>query len=379
MTGRHITLFRLFGISVRVDISWLLIAVLITWTLAAGYFPMVLPDLTAVTYWWMGVAGLIGLAFSIVAHEFAHSLVARVFDMRIRRITLFVFGGVAELEGEPNSAKAEFLVAIAGPAMSLVVAVIFAMLGSVGEGLGAGAPFLTVLSYLATINVVLAVFNLIPAFPLDGGRVLRALLWRWKGDYVDATRIAAGIGEIFGFLLMGFALLNAFTGNLIGAIWFFLLGMFVRAAAIGNMEQALDRDVLGRRPIKRFMRQPVVGVPPDLPIDSLIDDYFYRYYFKSFPVVERERLVGTVDIRDVQAVSPENRAGLIVESVMRDLGREDAVALDATAADAIGLMRRSGRARVYVVDRGRLVGVVSLRDLLNFLDLRMRLDRPRPQ
>jgi Zn-dependent protease len=375
MFSRQITLFRLFGIDVRIDLSWLAIAVLISWSLATGYFPFVLPELSALTYWGMGVAGLIGLSVSIVAHEFSHSLVARHYDMRIRHITLFVFGGVAELEGEPTSAKAELAVAIAGPLMSVAVAAAFFILGGLLTVLAVGEPAVAVADYLGTINLILAGFNLVPAFPLDGGRVLRAWLWRAKGDYIGATRTAARVGEMFGFLLMTLALFNLFTGNLLGAIWFFLIGMFIRGAAVATFEQALDRDVLAKQPAAHFMRQPVIVVPAGLPVDALIDEYLFRYYFKSFPVADDGRLRGVVDIRDVQTVPAAERTGLTVADVMRAPDENDTIAADAPGIQALQQMRRAGRARVFVVEGGRLVGVVALRDMLNFLEFHMRLDR----
>ncbi|MCP4317688.1 MAG: CBS domain-containing protein [Hyphomicrobiales bacterium] len=375
MFGKQITLFKLFGIDVRIDLSWLLIAILISWSLATAYFPFALPDQSAGTYWVMGIAGLIGLAFSIVAHEFAHSLMARRFEMDIRHITLFVFGGVAELEGEPPNAKAEFVVAIVGPLMSFAVAFGFYSVAHLIELLGSSAPAVAVATYLATINFALAVFNLAPAFPLDGGRVFRALLWRIKGDYVRATQIAANVGVLFGFLLMVFAMVNAFYGNLFIAIWFFLLGLFVRGAAVANLQFALDRGVLAAQKVARFMRHPVVTVPPELPVSTLIEEYFYSHLHKSFPVVDGDHLLGTVDIQSVQSRSPEERARLRVADLMHELNERDIIAANASAGDAIQRMRRSQRTRLYVTDGGRLVGVVSIRDLLELIDLHLRLDR----
>jgi Zn-dependent protease/CBS domain-containing protein len=375
MIGRQLTLFRLFGIDVRVDASWLLIAVLISWSLATAYFPYVLPDQSGAVYWVMGIAGLIGLAFSIVAHEFAHSLVARRFAMSIRHITLFVFGGVAELEGEPPNAKAEFTVAIVGPLMSFAVAAAFFAVSTGAETLGATKPTLAVFAYLTTINIALGVFNLAPAFPLDGGRVLRAVLWRIKGSYIDATRIAATVGEVFAFLLMAFALANAFTGNLFVAIWFFLIGLFIRGAAIANLQQVLNRDVLAEERVSGFMRTSIFAVQPDMSVESVIDDFFYRHLFKNFPVVSGGRLIGVVELRDVQALSTDERARLTVGDVMRPPDGQEVIAASATAAEAIQRMQRLNRTRLYVVESGRLVGVVSLRDMLNLLDMRLRLDR----
>jgi len=391
-----IRLFSLFGFDVKVDASWLLLAVLITWSLAAGYFPGVAPGLEPGTYWSMGVVGLIGLAFSIIVHELAHALVARRYDMPIRGITLFVFGGVAEMEKEPTSAKGEFLMALAGPAMSLVVALGFAVLASLAGGLAAMSaagvpPVAIVLSYLAAINGLLALFNLLPAFPLDGGRMLRAALWGWRGDIVWATRIAAGAGSAFAFALMALGLVNLVSGNAIGGIWYFVLGLFVRAAAAGQVQHQTTHAVLSGAAVERFMRRRPVSVAPDLALDRLISDYFYRFYFKSFPVTAEDgRLVGVVSVADVKQAlesasdegepggsTPDGPDGRTVRDVMEDPGEDGVVGPDGDAADALDRMRRRGAGHLFVVDRGTLVGVVTLRDLLNYLSIRLDLDQAR--
>ncbi|MEQ8966485.1 MAG: site-2 protease family protein [Azospirillaceae bacterium] len=386
MFAPSIRLFSLFGFDVKVDASWLLLAVLIVWSLAAGYFPSVAPGLEPATYWSMGVIGLIGLAFSIVVHELAHSLVARRYDMPIRGITLFVFGGVAEMEKEPTSAKGEFLMAIAGPAMSVAVAIGFGLLASLAGGLAATGggggdggvpPVAIVLSYLAAINGLLALFNMLPAFPLDGGRMLRAALWGWRGDIVWATRVAAGAGSAFAFALMALGLVNLVSGNAIGGVWYFVLGLFIRAAAAGQIQHQTTRSVLSGASVDRFMRAEPVAVAPELPLERLIGDYFYRYYFKSFPVVADERLIGVVSVADVKhALEADGEAASdrTVREVMEDPGEDGIVAPDGDAADALDRMRRRGAGHLYVVDRTRLVGVVTLRDLLNYLSIRVDLD-----
>ena len=229
--GRRMTLFTLLGFRVQLDMSWLFLALLVTWSLAKGFFPIEAPGLPAATYWWMGIAGTIGLLFSLVLHELSHSLVARRYGMTIRGITLFIFGGVAELADEPPSAKAELWTALAGPAMSLLIAVLFTAIGGLGGESRWPPPAVGVAAYLGTINFALAGFNLVPAYPLDGGRVLRAALWRWKGDLHWATRQASRVGGGFAFLLMAAGALQLINGNFIGGVWWFLIGLFLRNAS----------------------------------------------------------------------------------------------------------------------------------------------------
>ncbi len=230
MVGRRLTLFALFGFPIRIDASWLLLAVLVVWSLGTGYFPVVVPGLPVWQYGIMGGVGLIGLASSLVAHELSHALVARHFRMRINGITLFIFGGVAELADEPPSARAEFLMAIAGPIASIIVAIVVHVTAAAIGGV-APVTIVAVLEYLAVINFILGVFNLIPAFPLDGGRCLRAGLWAWRRDMGWATKIAALTGQGLGLLLMAFGLYTVVTGSLIIGGWWAVMGLFVRKAA----------------------------------------------------------------------------------------------------------------------------------------------------
>ena len=247
MFGRRLTLFELFGFKVSVDGSWLVMAGLIVWSLAVGYFPEAAPGYPNPTYWTMALVGLVGLALSIVVHELAHSLVARHYGLSITGITLFIFGGIAEMAEEPKTPKTELLMAIAGPLMSLGLAI--AIGGGVEAAAAAGVPddnpAVAVVSYLAVINFLLGGFNMLPAFPLDGGRVLRAVLWGWRKDMLWATRMASGSGQLCGIVLIGLGAWEASDGGLLVGIWWVVVGLFVRLAAI----RALRRQGARREPV----------------------------------------------------------------------------------------------------------------------------------
>ncbi|MEJ2120566.1 MAG: site-2 protease family protein [Alphaproteobacteria bacterium] len=374
----RVTLFSLFGFKVSVDASWLLLAVLITWSLAVGYFPQTAPGLPKETYWWLGVAGLIGFAFSIVFHELSHSLVARRFDMPIRGITLFVFGGVAEMEDEPPGAKAEFWMAIAGPLMSFFLAFVFFLLGGlfVGPDAAKPTPLAVLFGLLAYVNTVLGVFNLVPAFPLDGGRVLRAALWYWKGDIGWATRVAATAGSIFGFVLIAIGLFNVVVGNFVGGLWWFLIGLFLRAAAGAEATRQIARSTLSGLPVSRFMSADVIAVPPELPLGRLIEDYFYHHYFTSFPVSRDGRLIGCVSLKAVKAAAADHPEIRTVESVMEACPDNQTVGPDADSAKALRQMQMAGVSRLFVTRNDRLVGILALRDLLTFLAIKAELSEP---
>lgn len=369
----RVTLFRLFGFAVRVDASWLLLALFITWSLATGYFPTTLAGQPPATYWWMGLWGALGLFVSIIVHEFSHSLVARRLGLPITGITLFVFGGVAEMEDEPPSARAEFLMAVAGPAASLALGGAIYLSAGVVAGPDAGVTA-AVLSYLGLINVVLAVFNLVPAFPLDGGRMLRAALWHWMGDLRRATRIAADIGRLFGFWLIAAGILSALAGNLLGGVWWFLIGLFVIQSAGASYQQVLLRQVLGGQPVARFMTSVPVAVPASITLEELAAQYLFRLYFKFYPVVEKDRPVGCVHTDQLKTVPREEWARRSVRDVMQPLTEENTIGADADAMQALARMTRGGKSRLVVLDAGRLVGLIALKDLLKFFQLKVDLE-----
>lgn len=374
MFGTRIPLFRLFGIEIRIDLSWILIAVLISWTLASGIFPSYYPNLEPVTYWTMGVVAAAGLFASIILHEMAHAAVARRDGLPIDGITLFIFGGVAEMRAEPPTPKAEFRMAIAGPIASLAIAAVCYLVASFASAAGASAPFVGVFAYLAMINTIVAVFNMVPAFPLDGGRVLRAALWAWKGRLRWATRITAGIGSGFGLFLIALGVVSVLGGNFIGGMWWFLIGLFVRAAAQMSYQQVVVRQGLEGVPVRRIMSFEPVTVPPGITLAELVDDYIYRHHFKMLPVVEGERLIGCVGLRDINEVPRERWAHTAVSTVMRECSPDNTIQPDTDALAALTRMHQSGNGRMLVTENGALVGIVTLKDMLKFLSIKLDLE-----
>jgi Zn-dependent protease len=266
MFTRSFPLLTLFGFRIAIDLSWFVLAALIVWSLATDFFPESLPERSAQTYYIMGTVAALGMFASIVYHELAHSLVARAYGIRIAGITLFIFGGVAELEDEPPTPKSEFLVAIAGPISSVVLGGALYLIASLFET-SAPPEVLAVLGYLTLINIVLAVFNLIPAFPLDGGRMLRAALWWGQGDLRKATRIASFLGAGLGIALMAFGAYNAFDGFMIGGMWQILIGYFVFNAAGNARRQTELVERLRGVSVRQLMRTPAPNLPGGFPIE----------------------------------------------------------------------------------------------------------------
>ena len=373
MFTHRFKLFQLVGFQVWIDASWLVIGGLITWTLAAGVFPAELPDLPISTYWWMGIAAAIGLLFSIVFHEMAHSLVARHFGIEIQGITLFIFGGVAQMVGEPTSPRAEFLMALAGPVASLLLAGALFVSSGIFQGLNGPQTVIEVVWYLASLNAVLGVFNLAPAFPLDGGRMLRATLWAWRRDIDAATRIAAGAGDVFGLLLIALGIFSIFRGNLIGGIWQFLIGMFLRTAAAASYQQTMTRRLLAGVPVAQVMTRDPIAVPPDTLVSDFIENFVYRYHHREFPIAAGGRLVGRIGTTQVTGIERGLWPLTDVSAIAMPCTSDDVTTPETGVTDAIAQMTRAGRGRLFVVCDGRLIGVISQRDLLDLLSAKLEL------
>ncbi len=377
MFGKRISLFKLCGFAVHVDLSWLVLAFLVTWTLAVGYFPAYYTGLAPVTYWWMGVVGTLGLFVSIVFHEFAHSIVARHCGIPMKGITLFIFGGVAEMTREPPNPKSEFMMAIAGPVASVIAAACFLTLGRIAETLAWPTAVFGVLGYLGWINMVLVVFNMVPAFPLDGGRVLRSILWGARNDMHWATKIASAIGGGFGILLIVLGVFNFFAGNLISGIWWFILGMFIRGASRMAFQQMLLREMLEGEPISNFMRRDPVSVPSSATIRELVDNYVYRHHHKLFPVVDDGRLSGCITLNRIKEVPREEWDTRTVGEFAFFCNEENTITPETDAVKAFSLMHRTGAGRLMVVEDGELKGILALKDLLNFLAAKVELEGER--
>jgi len=370
--GRRFKIFRLAGFDVHVDVSWFLIAFIIVWSLATMFrtaYPS-LADRPGVC-WAMGLIGMLLFFFSIVLHELAHSVVARQFGVHMKGITLFIFGGVAEMADEPPSPKAEFWVAIAGPIMSVALACLFLA----GSRIPQPLPSAALLMYLGVINLVLVVFNLIPAFPLDGGRVLRSILWAARGNLRWATKVTSRIGAFFGMALIVWGLLRiAFSGNILGGIWMILIGMFLRQAAQMSYQQLLLRRALEGEPVSRFMRTDPVVVPPQTTVADLVDRYVYVHHHKLYPVASNGDLLGCITTRRIKELPREEWPRHTVAELADQCTIDNTISPETDATEALAKMSRTGASRLLVVDHGKLVGVLTLKDLMRFMSSKVELE-----
>jgi Zn-dependent protease/CBS domain-containing protein len=368
---RGISLFKIAGIQIVIDYSWFIIFALIVWSLSAGYFPSRYPEAAAATYWGAGLLAALLFFLSIIIHELSHSLVAVASGIEIPSITLFIFGGVSRLSEEAKDPATELKIAIVGPLSSFALAVVFWLVTRVT----AGQPQLIteVFRYLAIINLALGVFNLMPGFPMDGGRVLRAFIWWRGGSLTRATRIASDVGKSFAVVLMILGGVQIFAGALIGGVWLLFIGMFLRGVAQSGYQELVMRQSLEGVRVDEVMIEDVVSVPPDLSLRHLVDDFFLVHGYRGFPVVRDGRPIGVVRIEDVKGVPKEDFDRETVESVMVPMSEAYRIAPDAPLTDALKQMGKNGVGRLIVISHEEMKGMITKLGLQRLVEVRQIL------
>ena len=377
---------RVAGIDIRVDFSLAIVFALITFSLGMGLFPSWHPDWGAFITWVTAVAAAVSFFISILIHELSHALVGRAKGIPVNAITLFVFGGVAQLEREPDSWRAELWMAIAGPIASLVLGILFLVLGGLFAGpvdlddgeraYAALNPIATLLLWLGPVNIILAVFNLVPGFPLDGGRVLRAILWGITNDLLRATEWASKLGQAFAWLLImvGVGMILGLRvpllgGGLLSGMWLALIGWFLNNAALMSYRQLLVREVLQDVPVARLMRRDVVTVRPDMPVDVLVDECLMQGDQRGFPVLDGGDLIGLVCLHDIRATPRRDWHSTRVRDIMTPAERLSTVAANAHAARALQILSLEGVNQLPVIEHGKLEGLIRREDILKWLSL----------
>ncbi|WP_400084829.1 site-2 protease family protein [Yoonia sp. R78084] len=362
-----IRLFNVGGFEIKLDPSWFLIAALITWSLATQYFPVALPGLADTNYILLAVLAMLGFFTSLLLHELAHSVVARSYGVRIRGITLFLFGGVAELETEVPSAKVEFRVAIAGPAMSIVLGVLFWMLAGVSQAVMISPALPSVLAYLGTVNIVIAVFNMLPAFPMDGGRVLRAYLWARRGDLLSATRTAATSGRILAYGLIALGAYTVFLGAGPSGLWYVLIGFFVLAAARSAYQNQLMQSTFSGKTVSAVMIRDPVVVSPELTLSEFVNQVMLKHRVSFVPVVADGVLIGQIDKDVLSAIDRDHWTNTRVGDVFAGLDVAVTIPSDMAVRALLELISQTGVRKFMVVDDHKLMGVVTLANLIGYL------------
>jgi Zn-dependent protease len=376
--GGGLYLFRVAGIRIHVDRSWILIFLLVLWSLSFGYLPHAEPDRPALAYWVAGLAATLLFFCSILAHELAHSLTALRAGIPIPAITLFLFGGVSQMSEEPREPGTELRIAIAGPLMSFALAAVFWLLHATMRG--TEVPLIaTSLSYLAWVNTALGVFNLLPGLPLDGGRILRALVWWRTGSLTRATRLSSDMGKGLALGLMLLGALQLFQGALLGGMWLLFIGMFMRGMAQASYRNFMLRQMLDQITLTGVMIRDVVTVDAELSVADLIDDYFLGYGFRGFPVVEDGRTVGVVSLTDARRVPAAERSRTTVRDCMAPVEPARCIDPDATLTEAMERMTGHNFERLLVVRGGALLGMITLSGLARVVEMRSQLEEGEPR
>lgn len=379
MFNNSTTVLKVFDIEINLASSWFLIAALITWSLADQVFPQQIPGLSSIQYMTLGIIAMLLFFVSLLLHELAHALVAKSFGLAVPRITLFLFGGVAELGDEPDTAAHEFWIAIAGPVMSLALASIFWASSVIFVLIGADfSQVHIVLSYLATINLVLAVFNLLPAFPLDGGRVLRAAIWLRTGDILKATKTSTTFGAYLGFGLIALGVLALFQGVPIGGAWQIMIGLFIVIAAKSALEGLRTKIMLGNQRVADVMSGNAVTAGPDLSLTDLVNRIMLPHRVSFVPVVEEGVLLGHIDTKVLSMIDQENWSNTQVGDVFVELEATRVISPQDSAEVTLKRMTESDERKLMVAEGRHLVGVVALSDLMRLLHLLVSL-KTRPK
>lgn len=368
-----VKLGRIMGIPVRIHYTLWVVFVLIAWSLAYGYMPHQYPGLGAMTYWAIGIASAVILFASVLIHELSHSYVAKKNGLPIARITLFFFGGVSEMTEEPQHAELEVRVAAAGPLMSFLIAAVLGVLWFLTNLARVPVAITATLGYGALINATLGAFNLLPAFPLDGGRVFRGSLWKRSGNLVGATRTATRVSEAISLLMMlgGFAAI--ILGDFVNGIWIVVLGWFIKSGAETGLRQTVVGEALSGVVVGDIMTRQTVTVPPEMTVQQLVSDYFLVQPHGGYPVVKDGQILGIITLQCVRAIPKERRATETVAQAMIPCERAAVVKPTVTALDVMQRMARDNTGRVLVVEDGQLLGIVTRGDVMKTIQTRQVL------
>jgi Zn-dependent protease/CBS domain-containing protein len=368
---------KAFGISLRLHYSWFFIFVLVTWALAAAYFPTTYPNWSLSLKIVAGIITSILFFGSVLFHELMHSLVSIRQGTQIQSITLFFLGGVSEMTGEPKTAGDEFRMAAAGPFSSLVLGgvflgIFFVLRSATGEAAQFGAA---ISYYLGLINILLGVFNLIPGFPLDGGRVLRSLIWWRSRNMQRATKIASNIGRAIGFIFIFGGIWLAFTGNFFNGIWLVLIGWFLETAAGSSYRQMLLQDMLKGHKASEVMSRDCTVVPPDITVERLVNEHILSSGRRCFPVVSGGHTEGLMTLSNVRSIPHDARKTKLVKEVMTPLSQVKSVSPSEDLSTILQILSENDINQVPVVWENKIVGIVARDNLINFINTRNELQR----
>ena len=368
---------KIAGIEIDINVSWIIILVLLTVSLATGWFPQLYPGWSIATYWVVSLISALLLFVSVLLHELSHSLVARRRGLAVKNITLFIFGGVSNIEQEPKSPGVEFQMAVVGPLTSLLIgAVCYLLLLPLR---GTHSPLESILFYLAATNILLGLFNLIPGFPLDGGRVLRSIVWKITGSLAKATRVASLSGQIIAYLFIFWGLWQLFGGDVLDGIWIGFIGWFLLSAAQSANTQVALQSALRGVTVAEVMNPTPPTVPANISLQKLTDEYFLPHGLRCALVMQGDRLAGLITLSDIRHVPREQWGYIPVSQAMIPVERLHVVSPQQGLNDVLPLMAGRDVNQLPVVQNGVPVGIVSRDAILRYLEVQRSLGPGAPK
>ncbi len=365
------TITRYRGIDVGIHYSWLIVFVAFTYILAESQLPNLYDDWTSAQYWTAAAVAVILLFLSVLLHEFGHAITAQSRGVGVRSITLFIFGGVAQLEQDSEEAIDEFLIAIAGPIVSVALGGVFGLLWLLFRDTSEQVS--AVLGFLAWTNIVLAVFNMIPGFPLDGGRVLRAVLWGATDNMRKATRIAVAIGTAVGMGFVFLGILGIISGNIVNGIWAIVIGWFLQNAASESMKQVEQEQLFRDVYVRDLMNSSPITVAPDVDLETLANDYVLRQNARGLPVVAGNQLIGLITVNDLKKVNRADWPRMRVDQVMTPASQLVVARPGSPIDEALQAMATGDFHQIPVLDGGRFLGLLTRFDVLRWVNTRSEL------
>ncbi len=377
LTGTAWSIGRIFGIQIRIDTSWLIIFALVLVILSGNYFPGSYPGWSVALYWFLAIISTLLFFASVLAHELAHSVVAIRQGEQVRSITLFLFGGVAQITQEPDEPRKEFLMALAGPLMSIAIGAVSLLVWWLTRSIS--MPVAAVAGWLMQMNFVLAVFNLVPGFPLDGGRILRSILWRFTRDLQKATRVATRVGQVFAVVLIAlgvFSLIDSFRrghGSLSG-IWLIMIGWFIHSAAVRGYEQVVVRQVLSRTRVDQMMSRDLPWAQVSMSLYTLIHEQVLAGRGRAFLVGNGEVLEGIVCLSDAKKVPSVEWSRTHVGAVMTPRDQLQIAHPGDNLDRVLSRMSVQGCAQVPIMEGDRVVGLISRSDIIEFFKTRSEIE-----
>lgn len=375
MQGSSLRIGTLFGFDIYIHISWLIILVFLTASLALGWFPAVYKGWSVLEYWLIGFFASILLFVAVLLHELAHSLVARARGLPVSKITLYIFGGVSNLEQEPRSPGVEFQMAFVGPVVSLLIGIIAFLIQLPLRG--SDTPGEAILVYLAISNVLLGFFNLLPGFPLDGGRVLRSIIWRVTGSLRRATHIASIVGQVFAYILILIGIYLFFVGDVFDGLWFGFIGWFLLSSAQAENTRSRLQTILRGVTVRQVMNRVPTTVPANISLQKLVNEYFLPQGLRSALVMQGDQLGGLITLGDIRHVPQEEWGQTAVGFVMIPREKLHSVSPWQDLNDVLPLITTNDVNQLPVLDNGQLVGVLTRDTILRYIEIHRSLGMER--